>query len=133
MPRRKLARRFEPRYGISQITLDEETKWVKRELEDRLLMSTTDLHKGLSAMQLKVAKSEATLQAIFDQLPDRERLALKSMLARDVFHIALLYETAFRLSQSLQQASGPSTPAAEEVDRNDDPRPALVFSQSLFG
>src|SRR5580658_1194247 len=106
MPRRKLARRFEPRYGVSQSMVDVEAKWVERELEDHLLASTNDLRKRLSEIHARVATAEEGLKATIGRLPDRERLALKCMLARDVFHIAALYETFLRSSQLVQVATG---------------------------
>src|SRR5580698_7564156 len=79
MPRRKLSRRFEPRFGVSQSMVDVEAKWVERELEDHLLASTNDLRKRLSEIHAKVAAAEEGLRLIIGQLPDRERLALKCM------------------------------------------------------
>jgi len=46
MPKRKLARRFEPRYGLSQTVVAAESKYIARELEDYLLQSTEEL-RGL--------------------------------------------------------------------------------------
>jgi hypothetical protein len=132
MPRQKLSRRFEPRYGVSQSMLEAECKWVERELDDHLIRSASELRKSLSDIQAKVATAQASLQETLARLPDRERLALKGMLARDVFHIAKLYELFLRSSQTVQQATGMSKPMPEEVDQNDDPRPVLVFSESLF-
>jgi hypothetical protein len=132
MPRQKLARRFEPRFGVSESMLETECKWLQRELEDRLLSSATDLRRDLSVLHGKVATSEQFLQATLQNLPDRQRLALKCMLARDVFHIAALYEKFLRSSPEIATATGESKPAAEELDGNDEPRKVLVFKESLF-
>jgi hypothetical protein len=132
MPRQKLARRFEPRFGVSESMLETECKWLQRELEDRLLSSTNDLRRDLSLLHEKVATSEQQLQATLQTLPDRERLALKSMLARDVFHIAALYEKFLRSSPEIAIVTAESKPAAEEIDSNDEPRKVLVFKDSLF-
>ncbi len=132
MPRRTLARRFEPRYGISQEMLDAEAKWVAREFDDYLLFSITELREKLRDRQAGFAAAEEQLAAHLTSLPDRERLALKCMLARDAFHIAKLYETFLRSVPSVEQATGTSAPAPEELDRNDEPQPALVFRRSLF-
>ena len=133
MPRRKLSRRFEPRFGVSQSMVDVEVKWVERELEDHLLLSTNESRERLAEIQTKVATTEEELKKTLSRLPDRERLALKCMLARDVFHIAALYETFLRSSQHVQGASGAVHETPEEVDEHSEPRPVLVFQQSLFG
>jgi tetrahydromethanopterin S-methyltransferase subunit B len=132
MPRKHLARRFEPRYGVSQSMVDEETKWVAREVEDQLLRSTNELREHLSELQAKVATAEQSLQSKLGTLSDRERLALKGMLARDVFHIAMLYETFLRCSGSVREATGVSDTTPQELNEDGAPRPALVFQQSLF-
>lgn len=132
MPRKNRARRFEPRYGVSQSMIDVEAKWVERELADHLLLSTNELRKKLSDIQAKVASAEEGLREILGRLPDHERLALKSMLARDVFHIAALYETFLRSSQLVQGATGAIKETPEEVDRQGEPRSVLVIQESLF-
>src|ERR1017187_9704707 len=106
MPHRNIARRFEPRYGVSQPMVDMEAKWVERELEDQLVFSINELRKKLSDIQAKVASAEQGLKTTLSRLPDRERLALKYMLARDVFHMAALYETFLRSSRLVQSATG---------------------------
>jgi hypothetical protein len=133
MPRRTLARRFEPRFGVNDSMLETECKWLQRELDDRLLLSINDLHSKLSDLHTKVARAEQALQSALRDPSDRERVALKSMLARDVFHIAALYQKFLQCSPEIATATGESKRAAEEIDSNDEPRSILVFSQSLFG
>ncbi len=132
MPRRTLARRFEPRYGVSQVMLDAEAKWVGRELDDYLLSSISELREKLRERQAGFAAAEEQLAAHLTSLPDRERLALKCMLARDAFHIAKLYETFLRSASAVEQVTGTSTPTPEELDQNDEPRSVLAFTNSLF-
>ena len=112
--------------------LDAEAKYVAREFEDHLLYSITDVRKCLDAVRTQMATSESNLQAILDRLPDRERLALKYMLAADISHIAILYETFVRSSNIVGEATGQRSPAPEEVAGDNETRPPLVFSQSLF-
>lgn len=133
MPRKKLARRFLPRYGVGQSMLDAECKWVERELDDKLVHSANELRERLDELHRKVSSSEASLREALAKLPDRERLALKCMLARDVFHIAVLYETFVRSSPLVQNVTGSITKASEEVDPQGETRPVLVFQESLFG
>ena len=77
MPRRNLIRRFEPRYGVSQLMLDTESKYVGRELDDQLIHSTSELREKLGTWQKQIATAEEELVARFAALPDRERLALR--------------------------------------------------------
>jgi hypothetical protein len=121
-----------PRYGVNQSMLDAECKWVEWELEDKLVHSTNELRESLAEGRAKVSATEAGLRKTLAKLPDRERLALKSMLARDVFHVAVLYETFLRMSQVVQNATGAATKAPPEFDRGGDAAPPLVFHESLF-
>jgi hypothetical protein len=133
MARSKLARRFEPRGGVSQPMLDSEARFVARELDDYLLYSIADLRGKLSEIQRKIAAAEYEVQAKLSRLPDRERLALRCMLARDMYHIAMLYST-FVSTPEVAEATGTASPAPEEIDRaTDAPRPALPFCEWLFG
>jgi hypothetical protein len=133
MPRSKLARRFEPRGGVSQSMLDIESKYVGRELDDYLLYSLTDLRERLKAIQGKIETAEEELQIKLAVLPDRERLSLRCMLARDIYHIAMLYCT-FAASSPVAEATGTASVMPEEIDaRSEEPRPALPFSEWLFG
>jgi hypothetical protein len=132
MARSKLARRFEPRGGVSQSMLDAESKYVGYELDDYLLYSLEDLRTNLRTLRQKIATVEEELQAKLISLPDRERLALRSMLARDIYHIAMLYCT-FIASSSVIEATGPNSPADEEMnEQSGDPVSALSFSEWLF-
>ncbi len=131
MPRRKLARRFEPRYGVSQVALDVESKYVGRELEDQLLQSTADLRKQLSKWNDLTTVAEAELQAKLETINDRERLALRCMLARDIWHIGKLY-LSFLGSVPFPQSGGARSPIPEEVDETDRVRPVLSFKETLF-
>lgn len=131
MPRKKLIRRFEPRYGVSQTILDTECRYVGRELEDYLLLSVNDLRTKLSELQKQIATLEEELQARLSKTPGRERLALRCMLARDFWHMAMLYRT-FIMSSSVTEATGPIRPAPEEITENDQPIPVLPFKTTLF-
>jgi hypothetical protein len=132
MSRRKLARRFEPRYGVSQSILDRECKWVEQEFDEFLVRSVNELKERLAEVREKVRTTEARLETGLSALPSRERLALKCMLIRDVFHIAKLYESFLRSSPFVQNASGAVNRGPPEVDLHGRVKPALVFQQSLF-
>src|SRR4051794_37093152 len=80
MPRRKLARRFDPGFGVSKSTLQVETKFVSREFENHLLWSTNDLRRRLKERQTLITTSEAHLQLQIQSLPERESLAIRCMI-----------------------------------------------------
>ena len=132
MPRRKLARRFEPRYGVNQTMLDVECKWVQCELEDHLLLSLNDSREKLAEVHRLVAGAETTLADGLNLLPDRERLALKGMLVRDVYHIAMLYDTFLRTMKLADDATGPIHQTPEESDASGQHRLVLGFKTFLF-
>jgi hypothetical protein len=132
MPRKKLARRFEPRYGVSQAMLDQECNWLERELDDKLVQSTNELTEKLAELRGKLLESDKALQGALATLPDRERLAIRCMLLRDAFHIGALYETFLRTSATVQNATGATTEAPPEVDQRCESVSPLVFQSSLF-
>ena len=134
MPRRKLARRFEPRYGVSQTMVAAESRYIARELEDYLLQSTNELRERLAKLKTLLVTAEEELQAAFTPLADRERLALRCMFARDCWHMAMLYKHYLHEPETqLATATGPSSPAPEELDERDDPVPIVPFKETLFG
>jgi hypothetical protein len=112
--------------------LDAEAKWVERELEDKLIHSTNELKETLAELRGKVSLTEAGLQKTLAKLPDRERLALKSMLARDVFHVAVLYETFLRSSPLIHNTPTVDIDIPQEIDPKDQAATVLVFKESLF-
>lgn len=136
MPRKKLARRFEPRFGVSQIMLDIEAGWIAKELEDYLLASLSDLRGKLQERQNLLTICDETLSKKLSALPEREQLALRCMLARDFHHIGQLYETYFR-SRQQSQATSSSCGIVHPVKINQSSaQPAiksiLPFKESLF-
>lgn len=94
MPRKKRLRRFEPRFGVSQPMLDEESKWVKQELDNYLLLSVHELKEMLATRQTLLVTHDANLSCRLSRLPERDRLAMQCMLTRDCVHIGMLYETS---------------------------------------
>jgi hypothetical protein len=131
MARKKLARRFEPRGGVSLSMIDAECRYVGQELGDYLLLSINDLREKLDQRQRNIAEFEPQLQELFASLADRERLALRCMLARDISHIATLYITFLR-GANAPQTTGTVNPQPEELNEENEPRPVLPFSEWLF-
>ncbi len=131
MPRPKLARRFEPRFGVSQAMLETESRYVGKELEDYLLLSLTELREKLKERQTNLEREEGILQESLCLLPDHHRLALRTMLSRDLIHIAMLYEEFLRSLPEDQKVGRPRS-VPEELTTQEEPRPVLTFSQWLF-
>jgi hypothetical protein len=131
MPRKKLIRRFEPRYGVSRDMLEVETKYVAREFEDSCLYSTADLTARLATIRAAWAQSDQVLENAVRALPDRERIAIQCLVARDLFHLIELYCTYLqvpsappsRLTRSTSEKAPKDEPGHERM---------LPFSEWLF-
>jgi hypothetical protein len=108
MPHRKLARRFEPRYGVSLPMVQQEATWLAREFDDVLIGSLTDLRDRLSQTQKILLVSDANIQFQIDSLPEREGLAIRCLLARDLYHLSALYEQFFQSYQGPKRSIGDS-------------------------
>lgn len=125
MPRRKLARRFEPRYGVSQSTIDLEATYLAREMEDYLLLSLTDLEEKVASLRSSVSTMHDELGALTEALPERERLAMLTLMYRDFHHLGALYRTYLTAGAHAPVADTRSQPKAT-------PPLPLPFRESLF-
>jgi hypothetical protein len=111
-----------------------ESRYIARELEDYLLQSTNELRDRLAKLKTLIGTAEEELQAAFTPLADRERLALRCMFARDCWHMAMLYKHYLHQPDTVATAAtGPSSPAPEELDEHDDPVAIVPFTETLFG
>jgi hypothetical protein len=134
MPRKKLIRHFEPRYGVSREMIEAEAKYVAREFDDHLLLSTRDLKEKRAAVRQACAEADQALEAAVYALPERERLALECMVVRDVYHLYALYLVHVRPNTA---DTPPPVPVQKSVavlaDSPDTPREkVLPFSEWLF-
>jgi hypothetical protein len=128
MPRKNTCRRFDARFGVSEAMLEAEGVYVGQEFRDYETLSIKDLREKLRDLRTKIVPAEANLQLTLAHLPDHERLAVRCMLARDVFHIAALYERFLRGVET----TGHTQTRPEEL-KGDEPAPVLLFADSLFG
>jgi hypothetical protein len=128
MPRKKLIRRFEPRYSVSQEMLDREAQYVVREHEDHLLGSIEGLRERLEQLQMLWHQVNEGAEYLILLQGEREALAYRCMIARDLYHILELYCTCMRAG--LPEASADTPPAprkpVEEENR------IMPFSEWLF-
>jgi hypothetical protein len=93
MPGRKLARRWDPRFGVSRQMLEVESTYVAREKEDYLLLSVDDLQGRLASLRSAWGASDAVLEHAFGELPERDRLALSCLVVRDLYFVLELHCT----------------------------------------
>ncbi len=136
MPRKKLIRRFEPRYGVSQPMIDVEAKAVARELEDYLVLSFNELREQSAKLATFFSQAEQALENGLHAKDEREQLALRCLILRDCCHLLQLYHTQVQggTSHVAEPASSPVVAAisagASEVKRVEEK--ALPFGEWLF-
>jgi hypothetical protein len=123
MPKPTRSRRFpEPRCGVSQAMIEAEAKELGRELDSYLRMSLAEnkerMHERLRAYE----QADASLHAVVERLPEREQVAIKCMIGRDLHLVAELYLAYLRSFQP--DSPTPITPAVH-------PR-SSPFSEWLF-
>lgn len=118
------SRRFnEPRCGVSEAMIEAETKELGREFDSYLLLSLTDAKEKMRERLRAYEQADASLHALVDRLPERERVAIKCMIGRDLHLVAELYLVYLR---GLQIESPISlTPVLAT--------PESPFSEWLFG
>lgn len=95
MPRKKLIRRFEPRYGVSEEILAFEARYVAQEVEDYRTYAIKDLKDMLAERQSQWLRADGSLQVQCEVLPERERLIVQCLLVRDIYHLLELYARTF--------------------------------------
>lgn len=97
MPRKKLIRRFEPRYGVSQQMLEMEAKYVGREMEDYLLLSANDLQERLTRLRQEWTQADCVLENTVAGLGEREKLAVQCLIVRQQGNVVRLSEEFYDL------------------------------------
>lgn len=125
MPRPKLARRFEPRYGVSQAALDVESTYVIREMEDHRSLSPTDIDTKRITVHSNCKHSWEHLQLRLNAIPDQERRIIQSLLFRDFYHLLELYLTSIAKLHPATAKPFVSSPRSKPVDPSS-------FSEWLF-
>lgn len=136
MPRKKLVRHFEPRYGVSQQMLEVEGNYVMREHEDYLLLSTNDLRKRLEALRSQWRQADQVAERLLQGVNERDSLAWQCLVTRDFYLMLELYGTCLRTTRGQQPASTP-VPAKRVEEKSTEmtvPKErVLPFSEWLFG
>jgi hypothetical protein len=132
MPRKKLIRRFEPRYTVSQEMVDREAKYVHLEHADYLLGSIHDLREQLDKWQPLWRQVNELVESLIQQQGEREALAYRCMIIRDLYHILELYRTCMMkgLPEASVDAPVPVKPVRQE--RVEQENKIAPFSEWLF-
>jgi hypothetical protein len=125
MPRQKLARRFEPRYGVSIQMIEEEAKWLGREAEDYEAAAASEMDATLKDRHASCRKCWDEFQLLLGHLPEREGRINHCLLFRDFYHILELYLCHVRTKHP--ELSAPSLPPMKPKRQTDD-----EFSKWLF-
>jgi hypothetical protein len=130
MPRKKLIRHFEPRYGVSREMVDVEATYVAREHADYMTLSTSDMKQKLHALRGKWNQADQTAEALVRCLPERDALAFQCILVRDLFLVLELYGSCLRTARDSLGPQAPVIPAI--VERSVPAGKSLPFSEWLF-
>jgi hypothetical protein len=135
MPRKRLIRRFEPRYTVSQEMVDRESKYVHLEHADYLLGSIHDLHEQFEKWRPLWQQVNESAEILIVQQGEREALAYRCMIVRDLYHILELYCACMRkdLPEHSGQDAIKSAPLKPKRVEEEGSAAAIVpFSEWLF-
>lgn len=133
MPRKKLMRRFKPRYSVSQEMIDPEAQYVAREHEDYLLGSIDDLRKRLEKLRTVWRQTNEAAESLIGLQGEREALAYRCMIARDLYHIMELYCTTMRAALPEVASEAPAPTAVRRQQPPSAEEKVAPFTEWLFG
>jgi hypothetical protein len=111
VPRKKTLRRFDPSGVVSQIVVDEEAKHVAREVANYALLARSDIETKLVERYANVEHCWRHLQELLSATAEHERVIIRGLLFRDLYHILELYLAYVRTVQP-ERAAAPLTPGA---------------------
>jgi hypothetical protein len=120
-------RRFEPRTGVSQFMVDDEARYVAREVDDHLLLSLNDLKQQLTDRRADWKQAHDVLEEQVRLLAAREQAAVQLLLTRDCHHLFALYSAYVRSRIDSGEVPARLSPSPQEE------APQLPFSEWLFG
>lgn len=123
MPRKTKARRFEPRYGVSEVTLQVEANHVAREVEDYEVLAVSDLDAKRTERHVNCEHSWKHLNMLLEGLADQKQRIIHCLLFRDFHQLLELYLTYVRATEPQSTVIGPP--------QHREPKPSQ-FSEWLF-
>ena len=100
MPRKKLIRHFESRYGVSQEMVDVEATYIAREHQDYMLLATNDLKERLVKLRTKWQQADGQAEMLIQSLPERDALAFQCLLVRDLYLVLELYGSCLKTART---------------------------------
>jgi hypothetical protein len=113
--------------GVSQPMLDEEARWVAKEMENYLLLSVNDLRKKEHNRCQKWSAALSAIESRLAGIREPQRLALQALITRDCYYVLELYLTYLR--QAPPQELPVSAPTSASPN---DAESVLPFEESLF-
>ena len=96
MPRRNRARRFEPRYGVSQATLDVEAGYLTHEADDYSVFAPSDLDAKRIERHANGKHCWEHLQKLLESLGEQDQRIIHCLFFRDIHQLLELYLTYIR-------------------------------------
>jgi hypothetical protein len=125
MPKVKKSRHFnEPQCGVSRAVIEFECKSVGREMENYLLLALAETKTMMAERLRSYEQADASLHEVVQRLPEREQVAVKCLIARDLHLVVELYLEYLRPRCSESPAPAPI------IQAQSAPTP---FSEWLFG
>lgn len=109
--------------------VDVEAKYVAREHEDYLTLSTNDMRQKLHELRGKWSEADQTAEALVRCLPEREALAFQCLLVRDLYLVLELYGSCLRTAR---EGLDPQPVIPARAPRSAPSEKALPFSEWLF-
>lgn len=128
MPQRVRARRFASMLVVSQATVDAELPYLARDIENYLALSMTEIKEKLGERHVLARRAWDHLEQMLPALPERDMMAVRALLFRDLFHALHLYVTNLRTRTEIGAAATFSAPTTTVGSSTED-----SFSEWLFG
>ncbi len=123
MPRKQKVRRFDPGFHcVSQLSLEEEARFLHREVENSLIASPAELDKLRIERHTHCEQSWQHLCCLLAHVAEKDRRVLQALLFRDLWFVVELYRTYLKANAE----------DAPPIRQHAKPSTALEFSDFLF-
>jgi hypothetical protein len=129
MSKRKNRRFDYPRFGVGESAIQEESKELRREMDDYSLPSNNERKEMLDERQKGCRHAVALLNLHMDRLPERERAAFQCIMFRDCLLLLTLY-TEFLKGVPKHEAVSVAPAPSPVLAQGDSAEP---FTEWLFG
>jgi hypothetical protein len=124
MGRQRKGRRFDPHFPISKATIQEESKYLGREVEDYEVIAPADVQTKLVERHANCENTWNHLCLMIEAMPERDQRIVQAMMFRDLWYVLELYKTYLQ-------------PICQEISPNSKPpikakTAPLAFTEFLF-